>query len=529
MEDQRRDIVVKGVWFLALMFSSLVFSVRCQSNPSMTLEVSPNMTVQQEGTTVSLLCQVYGFNASTHFLSWVKEGSGSFVVTSTDLSVYRNERYLVSFTKGLISTFNLTFTEVKTTDTGTYQCNLIHPTGEMSFVGVLDKKLVLSVYPRDAFPSCNPNGPGTVNTGSFISCSTSGNATASISADNDEWTLYYSYQHGGIALLLKNVTTSDNSQTYICVANLPPSDMNLSCTIGPLNVVDIESTTIPTITTRPTGVAVVTPGLSAGQITGIVIGVLVLVIIIAIHTMCCRCDPRRWFHPKDYLIDCGSSRKTPQAHEDTSRSPPDVVSRDSYEVPPSYNSVLEEQSVSVSQPGRPGVESNIYAESSIVTREPDMNISLRLNLNIAVAGANVSSEVKQPSDQESSVGIPPKPHDDTDQTHATTGRNHSERGRPGASDPPQQSPQIYAQVIKPRGNNADASGGTSQSEDTTGQPPQPLRKPKKFSRREEIPDKMEQGSSQTVVYADLDLEKEGQDENKQLVNPQETLYADIRV
>ena len=158
-----------------------------------------------------------------------------------------------------------------------------------------------------------------------------------------------------------------------------------------------------------------------------------------------------------------------------------------------------------------------------------MNISLRLNLNIAVAGANINSEYKHPSDQEPSVGIPRKPHDDTDQAHAATGRNHSEKGRPGASDPPQQTSQIYAQVNKSRGNNAHAIGGTSQSEDATGQPPQPLRKPKKFSRREEIPDKMEQGSSQTVVYAYLDLEKEGQDENKQLVNPQETLYADIRV
>ena len=91
-------------------------------------------------------------------------------------------------------------------------------------------------------------------------------------------------------------------------------------------------------------------------------------------------------------------------------------------MPPSYNSVLEEQSAGVSQPVRMGVESNIYAESSMITCEPDMNISLRLNLNIAVAGANVSSEVKQPSDQEPSVGIPPKPHDGTDQTHATTGR-----------------------------------------------------------------------------------------------------------
>ena len=120
MEDQRRDIV-KGVWFLALMFSLLIFSVRCQSYPSMTLEVSPNMTVQREGTTVSLLCQVSGFNAS-YYLSWFI--LGIFTVTSKDLYV-SDQRYLVSFTEGVISTFNLTFSEVETTDTGTYECNLI--------------------------------------------------------------------------------------------------------------------------------------------------------------------------------------------------------------------------------------------------------------------------------------------------------------------------------------------------------------------------------------------------------------------
>lgn len=386
MEDQRRDIV-KGIWFLALMFSSLIFSARCQSDPSMTLEVSPNLTVQQAGTTVSLLCHVDGFDASTHFLSWIKEGPGIFGVTSKDVSVYRNERYLVSFTEDVISTFNLTFSEVETTDTGTYECNLIRQIDETYARGELKKGFVLSVYPIDAFPSCSPNGLETLTVGSPMSCSTSGNATPSIDAENGEWALY-SFQSGGKALLLKNVTTSDNSQTYICVANLPASDMNLSCTIGPLTVVDIESTTqTTTTTTRPTGITVVKSGLSVGQIAGIIIGLVVFNMLVAIHVLCFRFDPRRWRLAKDFLIGCCNSRETSKAREDASRSPPDVsMSREGDDVSHVYCSTLTENP----QPGLPSIqpveqekdastsEADPYMELDIAYEKPSQYAELKL-------------------------------------------------------------------------------------------------------------------------------------------------------
>ncbi len=85
------------------MFYSLIFSVRCQSVPSMTLEVSPNMTVQQEGTTVSLLCQVSGFNASIHFLSWAKEQPSVIIIANSKDLYFSDQRYRVSFTEDVIS------------------------------------------------------------------------------------------------------------------------------------------------------------------------------------------------------------------------------------------------------------------------------------------------------------------------------------------------------------------------------------------------------------------------------------------
>ncbi|XP_038044285.1 uncharacterized protein LOC119718923 [Patiria miniata] len=402
-------------WIVVLILFNLSASV---SSQGATLNIIPERTDQpREGDSVTLVCQVTSSNPPD-VIFWQRtnltSGTVTIFVDETGLNSNADDRFsldpiTVVTSIGPVFSQRVTIKAIRESDEASYRCAAVtHESASQT----------LRIHPADEFPVCSPYGQATVVNGSLISCRTvkDSNIPAvtipGMPSGAPGWITSNSMigQNEGTELT-HTVNTSDNGTTFTCAA-IGNSPMALACKIGPLNVITND----------------VGGGLSSADIAGIVIGSILILIIIALHFLCCRCTPRRWKRTKSYLLDIGSSSfGTSNRRDNSAPEQPNSVELGnsqlaSDDVPPSYESATgneETEAVSdspVVDERDPPATSDLHEVSS---NQPEQGVNVYVNANVMspfFAGDKANpiydnakvSPVRQNNGDDSGAGPKPK-------------------------------------------------------------------------------------------------------------------------
>ncbi|XP_071805648.1 uncharacterized protein [Asterias amurensis] len=322
------------LWLILLVRPTLVFTQAI-------IKILPeNTTVPREGDSVTLDCEISSIE-SPDDVRWSRRSSlqetGTVFVDENGLNpALVDNRFSISPFQASLYSHKLTIYPVRQSDQEYYQCHVLR--GSDIIIQSVD--VYLLVYRRHEFPVCTPDGPATVTIGSSLSCSSLSNTRTPLVSDieipteaNVGWITSPTNGEGSPGQeLTRIVTNSEHGKTFQCFSIISGAVLDISpaCKIGPLTV-DSEYTQNPVQET--TGAVNTTPdtpqnaGLSGADIAGIVIGVILLLIIIAVHTLCCRCNPKRWMYAKSYPFNVGSSFASTLERDNAILTQPDAKLR----------------------------------------------------------------------------------------------------------------------------------------------------------------------------------------------------------
>ncbi|XP_033642498.1 uncharacterized protein LOC117302625 [Asterias rubens] len=289
------------------------------TGPTATVHILPEYTTEpREGDSVTLDCEISSLQRPDE-VRWTRKTNGSETIIVKGNATFTNAGKRISVSPLKVVSTGLYVCSHKITisplrrpdDQGFYTCEV-----NVSSNTITSSEMYLHVHSRNEFPVCLPGGPATVAIGSSLSCNTLSDTRMSsvsemgMTTEANGWIISPTNAEGSPGQeLTRTVANSDHGKTFHCFSISNASAMALACTIGPL-----------TVYTKNTG-------LSGADIAGIVIGAILLLVIIAVHTLCCRCNPKRWLYAKSYTFNVGSSFASTLERDNAILTQPDAELR----------------------------------------------------------------------------------------------------------------------------------------------------------------------------------------------------------
>ncbi|XP_071805536.1 uncharacterized protein [Asterias amurensis] len=542
--------------FLILFGRPGLVSSQDTAIPTATVHILPECTtVPREGDSVTLDCEISSLQ-SIDVVLWGRlsnlSDSQQFIVNVNGLTGYAGSRLsiisqlqVVNSTTALYS-HKITINPLRQSDQGYYQCFVLRSPDIIA----QSTDVYLLVHRRDEFPVCTPDGPATVTIGSSLLCKTLSEtrmplvSEIGMSTEAEGWIISPTNAEGSPGQeLTRRVTNLEHGKSFHCFSISTVSGVTIGCDIGPLTVTNNLSTETPVNTTMIfTSDTPQNAGLSGADIAGIVIGVILLLIIIAVHTLCCRCNPKRWMYAKSYPFELGTSFRASRQLGSTGSALPDPELGNSEPQTNNLNSDSQvptnENDTGITAFGS-GLTENLHQPTPIpeplTSEQPDPQ-SADPNSKPPPIYSQVQNKTTGTDTKEPTKPKPPAVYAQVNKTTPVTDSKEPTKPNP---------PAVYAQVNKPTPVTETSEPITPQSAINTemdesssqddaellkenGKDSSKLKNIKRFGQNRNGQVSRPPKPDPVVIYAELDLTERGNDEVHPPSDDSQTIYAQIR-